>query len=178
MNFVHCECNGDRAKYLGLIFAIAFCTFLLENQTSISRAFSAYRQSDSRCDRCGCMGDGCETEYFEQTTRGAERHRPDAGTAVSACRMAVSFQRSPSPGLVRRKFRYLYSARPRRRDADRRSAEMLLGSGNGYRERTPSLSTTPATSCSSGRTTGTRRELEMNDHKVKIVGISDASAPF
>jgi len=27
--------TGDRAKYLGLIFTIAFCTFLLENQTSI-----------------------------------------------------------------------------------------------------------------------------------------------
>ena len=27
--------TGDRAKYLGLIFAIAFSTFLLENQTSI-----------------------------------------------------------------------------------------------------------------------------------------------
>ena len=27
--------TADRAKYLGLIFAIAFCTFLLENQTSI-----------------------------------------------------------------------------------------------------------------------------------------------
>jgi putative ABC transport system permease protein len=26
---------GERAKYLGLIFAIAFSTFLLENQTSI-----------------------------------------------------------------------------------------------------------------------------------------------
>src|SRR5260370_11561425 len=24
---------GDRAKYFGLVFAIAFCTFLLENQT-------------------------------------------------------------------------------------------------------------------------------------------------
>ena len=27
--------TGDRAKYFGLVFAIAFCTFLLENQTSI-----------------------------------------------------------------------------------------------------------------------------------------------
>ena len=36
MNFVALEMlTGDRAKYLGLIFAIAFCTFLLENQTSI-----------------------------------------------------------------------------------------------------------------------------------------------
>src|SRR6202011_6383789 len=36
MNFVALRMlTGDRAKYLGLIFAIAFCTFLLENQTSI-----------------------------------------------------------------------------------------------------------------------------------------------
>jgi hypothetical protein len=27
--------TGDRAKYFGLVFAVAFCTFLLENQTSI-----------------------------------------------------------------------------------------------------------------------------------------------
>ena len=27
--------TGDRAKYFGLIFAIAFSTFLLQNQTSI-----------------------------------------------------------------------------------------------------------------------------------------------
>jgi len=27
--------TGDRARYLGLIFTIAFCTFLLENQTPI-----------------------------------------------------------------------------------------------------------------------------------------------
>src|SRR5947199_10676421 len=36
MNFVALRMlTGDRAKYLGLIFAIACCTFLLENQTSI-----------------------------------------------------------------------------------------------------------------------------------------------
>jgi putative ABC transport system permease protein len=36
MNFVAFRMlTGDRAKYLGLIFAIAFSTFLLENQTSI-----------------------------------------------------------------------------------------------------------------------------------------------
>jgi putative ABC transport system permease protein len=33
LNFVALRMlTGDRAKYLGLIFAIAFCTFLLENQ--------------------------------------------------------------------------------------------------------------------------------------------------
>ena len=36
MNFVALKIlTGDRAKYLGLIFAIAFSTFLLQNQTSI-----------------------------------------------------------------------------------------------------------------------------------------------
>jgi hypothetical protein len=41
MNFIALKMlTGDRAKYLGLIFAIAFCTFLLENQTSISRAIA------------------------------------------------------------------------------------------------------------------------------------------
>jgi hypothetical protein len=36
MNFVALKMlTADRAKYFGLVFAIAFCTFLLENQTSI-----------------------------------------------------------------------------------------------------------------------------------------------
>ena len=36
MNFIALRMlTGDRAKYFGLVFAIAFCTFLLENQTSI-----------------------------------------------------------------------------------------------------------------------------------------------
>jgi len=36
MNFVAIKMlTGDRAKYLGLIFAIAFASFLLENQSSI-----------------------------------------------------------------------------------------------------------------------------------------------
>jgi len=60
MNFVALRMlTGDRAKYLGLIFAIAFCTFLLENQTSIFASIpQAHRQSDSRRDRCGRVGDG------------------------------------------------------------------------------------------------------------------------
>jgi len=36
MNFIALKMlTGDQAKYLGLIFTIAFCTFLFENQTSI-----------------------------------------------------------------------------------------------------------------------------------------------
>jgi len=36
MNFIALKMlTGEQSKYLGLVFAIAFCTFLLENQLSI-----------------------------------------------------------------------------------------------------------------------------------------------
>ena len=69
MNFVALRMlTGDRAKYLGLIFAIAFCTFLLENQTSIFA--SILNRTGSQIldvtDADVWVMDG-KTEYFEQT---------------------------------------------------------------------------------------------------------------
>src|SRR4029453_8650460 len=59
---------GDRAKYLGLIFAIAFCTFLLENQTSIFAGIleRTGRQILDVTDADIWVMDA-KTEYFEQT---------------------------------------------------------------------------------------------------------------
>ena len=69
MNFVALRMlTGDRAKYLGLIFAIAFCTFLLENQTSIFA--SILKRTGSQIldvtDADVWVMDA-KTEYFEQT---------------------------------------------------------------------------------------------------------------
>ena len=69
MNFVALRMlTGDRAKYLGLIFAIAFCTFLLENQTSIFA--SILNRTGSQIldvtDANVWVMDA-KTEYFEQT---------------------------------------------------------------------------------------------------------------
>src|SRR6476661_4006150 len=69
MNFVALRMlTGDRAKYLGLIFAIAFCTFLLENQTSIFA--SILKRTGSQIldvtDADVWVMDG-KTEYFEET---------------------------------------------------------------------------------------------------------------
>src|SRR5260370_35424430 len=69
MNFIALKMlTGDRAKYLGLIFAIAFCTFLLENQTSIFA--SILKRTGSQIldvtDADVWAMDG-KTEYFEQT---------------------------------------------------------------------------------------------------------------
>src|SRR5260370_3626034 len=60
--------TGGRAKYLGLIFAIAFCTFLLQNQSSIFAGIM--RRTGSQIaditDASVWVMDP-KTEYFEQT---------------------------------------------------------------------------------------------------------------
>src|SRR5260370_15291394 len=69
MNFVALKMlTGDRAKYLGLIFAIAFCTFLLENQTSIFA--SILKRTGSQLldvTDADVWAMDSKTEYFEQT---------------------------------------------------------------------------------------------------------------
>jgi len=132
MNFIALKIlTGDRAKYLGLIFAIAFCTFLLENQTSIFA--SILKRTGSQIldvtDADVWVMDG-KTEYFEQT-KALKDNRPDAGTGRERRRMGSEtlqrLSRRPNP---RRKVRFVHTLRPRRRDADWRSAEdvaRLLG---------------------------------------------------
>ena len=71
MNFVALRMlTGDRAKYFGLVFAIAFCTFLLENQTSIFAGILTRTGSQilDVTDADVWVMDP-QTEYFEQTKR-------------------------------------------------------------------------------------------------------------
>lgn len=68
MNFVALKMlMGDRAKYLGLIFTIAFASFLLANQVSIFcnimlRTASQYR----RRARCRSVGHGSGDAIFRR----------------------------------------------------------------------------------------------------------------
>src|SRR5262245_62871433 len=60
--------TGDRAKYLGLVFTIAFCTFLLENQSSIFAGImkrTGSQIADVTDAEIWVMDP--KTEYFEQT---------------------------------------------------------------------------------------------------------------
>src|SRR5215469_6952756 len=69
MNFIALKMlTGDRAKYLALIFAIAFSTFLLENQTSIFAGILKRTGSQIHdvIDADIWVMDRA-TEYFEQT---------------------------------------------------------------------------------------------------------------
>src|SRR4029434_398472 len=69
MNFVALRMlTGDRGKYLGLVFAIACSTFLLENQTSIFIGIlkrTGARIADVTDAEVWVMD--AETQYFEET---------------------------------------------------------------------------------------------------------------
>lgn len=172
--------TGDRAKYLGLIFAIAFCTFLLENQTSIFAGI--LRRTGSQIldvTESDIWVMDAKTEYFDQTkalkdtdvnrVRGVEgvqwAVRLFKGNAVART-MDGKFAASLCFGLDDATL----TGVPRK---------MLLGSWEQLREpdaivvdKAGYLLLFP------GEPLAIDRTLELNDHKAVIVGISDASAPF
>ena len=171
---------GERAKYLGLIFSIAFSTFLLENQTSIFAGIlkrTASQVVDITDADIWVMDP--RTQYFEQTralkdtdlfrVRGVPGVRYAVrlfkGTPVARAPDGV-FSQTIALGLD---------------DATLAGAprKMLLGSWERLREpdaividKAGYVLLFPGQPLELGRT------LELNDHKVSIVGISDASAPF
>jgi putative ABC transport system permease protein len=181
MNFVALRMlTGDRSKYFGLVFAIAFCTFLLENQTSIFANImrrTASQILDVTDAEVWVMDP--QTEYLDQTKALKDtdltrvRGVPGVGWAVRL------FKGNPVAKTVKGKFAVslllglddaTLSGAPRK---------MLLGSWQRLREpdslvidQAGYVLLYPGEPLELGRT------LEMNDHRVTIVGISDASAPF
>ena len=181
MNFVALRMlTGDRSKYFGLVFAIAFCTFLLENQTSIFANIlkrTASQILDVTDAEVWVMDP--KTEYWEQTKALKDtdltrvRGVPGVGWAVRL------YKGAPVARTLSGKFAVCFliglddatlAGAPRR---------MLLGSWERLREpdsvvvdKAGYVLLFPGEPLELGRT------LEMNDHKVTIVGISDASAPF
>src|SRR6266478_3251838 len=181
MNFIALKMlTGDRAKYLGLIFTIAFCTFLLENQTSIFAGILRRTGSQIKdvTDAEIWVMDP-KTEYFEQTkalkdtdltrVRGVEgvqwavrlfKGSPVARTGDG--KFAVSICLGLDDGTL--------TGAPRK---------MLLGSWERLREPDAVvIDQAGYVLLFPGEPLELGRILEMNDHRVAIVGISDASAPF
>jgi putative ABC transport system permease protein len=172
--------TGDGAKYLGLVFAIAFCTFLLENQTSIFAGILS-RTGNQILDVTDAevwVMDP-QTKYFEETKALKDtdllrvRGVPGLEWAVRlfkggpvARTQAGRFSQCVVLGLD---------------DATLVGAprNMLLGSWERLREpdsividKAGYILLFPDEPLELGRI------LEMNDHLVRIVGISDASAGF
>ena len=181
MNFVALRMlTGDRAKYFGLVFAIAFCTFLLENQTSIFA--SIMRRTSSQIldvtDAEVWVMDP-QTEYFEQTKALKDTDLTRVRSVPGVAWAVRLFKGSPVARTLSGKFAVsevfglddaTLSGAPRK---------MLLGSWERLREPdSVVIDQAGYVLLFPGEPLELGRILEMNDHRVAIVGISDASAPF
>ena len=172
--------TADRSKYLGLIFAIAFCSFLLQNQTSIFAGILKRTGSQIAdvTDASVWVMDP-KTEYFEQTKALKEtdllRVRGVDGVAW-AVRL---FKGNPVAKTENGKFAVAFMigvddatlvGAPRKmilgRWEDLRGPDSVIVDRAGYQLLYP------------GEPERLGRTIELNDHRVTIVGISDASAPF
>jgi len=181
MNFVALRMlTGDRAKYLALIFAIAFCTFLLENQTSIFA--SILKRTGSQIldvtDANVWVMDG-KTEYFEQTKALKDTDLTRV-RGVNGVEWAVKLFKG-YPVARTRAGKFASCILLGLDDATLTGAprKMLLGSWERLREPDSIvIDNAGYILLFPGEPLELDREMEMNDHKVKIVGISDASAPF
>ncbi len=181
MNFVALRMlTGDRAKYFGLVFAIAFCTFLLENQTSIF-ANIMKRTGNQILDVTDAevwVMDP-KTEYWEQT-KALKDTDLSRVRGVPGVQWAVRlFKGNPVARTPEGKFAASFLIGLDDATLAGAPRKMLLGSWERLREphsvvvdEAGYVLLFPGAPLALGRT------LEMNDHRVTIVGISNAAAPF
>src|SRR5215831_6422451 len=181
MNFVALRMlTGDRAKYFGLVFAIAFCTFLLENQTTIFANImkrTASQILDVTDAEVWVMDP--QTEYWDQTKALKDTDLTRV-RGVPGVQWAVRlFKGSPVARTVDGRFASAFLIGLDDGTLAGAPREMLLGSWERLREpdsvvidQAGYILLFPDQPLALGRT------LEMNDHRVTIVGISDVPAPF
>jgi len=181
MNFIAIRMlTGDRAKYLALIFAIAFSTFLLENQTSIFAGILRRTGSQIRdVTEAAVWVMDRDTEYFEQT-KALKDTDLNRVRGVDGVQWAVRlFKGSPVARTLAGKFATTFCLGVDDATLTGAPRKMLLGSWERLWEpdsvvidKAGYILLFPDQPLQLGRT------LELNDHKVSIVGISDASARF
>ncbi len=172
--------TGDRAKYLALVFAISFCTFLLQNQTSIFAGIlvrTGHQVLDVVDAEVWVMDP--KTEYFEQTKALKDTDLTRV-RGVPGVEWAVRlFKGNPVARTPTGKFGAAFLLGLDDATLTGAPRKMLLGSIERLREpdaviidRAGYLLLFPGEPLELGRT------LEMNDHRAVIVGISEAGAPF
>jgi putative ABC transport system permease protein len=181
MNFVALRMlTGDRAKYFGLVFAIAFCTFLLENQTSIF-ANIMKRTGNQILDVTDAevwVMDP-KTEYWEQT-KALKDTDLSRVRGVPGVRWAVRlFKGNPVARTPDGKFASSFLIGVDDATLAGAPRKMLMGSWERLREpNSVVVDQAGYVLLFPGAPLALERTLEMNDHRVTIVGISDAAAPF
>lgn len=181
MNFVALRMlTGDRAKYFGLVFAIAFCTFLLENQTSIFANIlkrTASQILDVTDAEVWVMDP--TTEYWEQTKALKDTDLTRV-RGVSGVQWAVRlFKGNPVARTPTGKFAVSFLIGLDDATLAGAPRKMLLGDWERLRQpNSVVIDKAGYILLFPDEPLRLERTLEMNDHRVTIVGISDASAPF
>jgi putative ABC transport system permease protein len=181
MNFVALKMlTGDRAKYLGLVFTIAFCTFLLENQTSIFAGImkrTGHQILDVTDAEIWVMD--ARTEYFEQTKALKDTDLTRV-RGVDGVQWAVKlFKGGPVVRTLAGKFAGSICLGLDDATLTGAPRKMLLGSWERLREPdSVVIDQAGYVLLFPDEPLQLDRTLELNDHKATIVGISDASAPF
>ncbi len=181
MNFVALRMlTGDRAKYLGLVFAIAFSTFLLENQTSIFAGImgrTGNQITDVSEAEVWVMDP--QTVYFEET-KALKDTDLNRVRGVSGVQWAVRLLKGgPVARTPAGKFSQCVVLGLDDATLVGAPRKMILGDWQRLREpdsvvidKAGYFLLFPGEPLEIGRT------LELNDHLVRIVGISDAKPGF
>src|SRR5260370_11794358 len=181
MNFIALKMlTGDRAKYLGLIFTIAFCTLLLENQSSIFSGILKRTGSQiADVTDAEIWVIDAKTEYVEQTKALKDTDLTRV-RGVDGVQWAVKlFKGSPVARTLDGKFAVSFCLGLDDATLAGAPRKMLLGSWERLRE--PDAVVIDKAGYEllfPDEPLQLDRTLEVNDHKATIVGISDASAAF
>ncbi len=181
MNFVAVRMlTGDRAKYLGLIFAIAFSSFLIAQQVSIFAGLLNRMRSQilDITDGDIWVMDSA-TQYVDEVYA----LRDDALyriRGVSGVRWAVPlFKGQPVARALNGRFRSVILMGLDDASLAGAPHKMILGSIQSLRDPDAVIIDLAGYHfLFPGQPPRLGDVLEMNDHRARIVGISDASAPF
>src|SRR5438093_6127179 len=181
MNFVALKMlTGDRAKYLGLIFAVAFSSFLIAHQSSIFTGIMDRTRSQIKdvTDADIWVMDR-NTQYFDEvnalTDNDLYRVR-----GVSGVKWAVPlFKGNPRAKAPDGKFRVVILLGLDDATLVGAPRKMVLGSADDLREPDAAIIDEAGYRFFfPNQPLGLGKTLELNDHRARLVGICDASAPF
>jgi putative ABC transport system permease protein len=181
MNYVALKMlTGDRAKYLGLIFAIAFSSFLIAHQASIfSGIMDRTRSQIKDISDADIWVMDPHTEYFDEINALTENDLYRV-RGVSGVKWAVPlFKGQPRAKTPDGTFRVVILLGLDDATLVGAPRKMLMGSVGDLRQPDAAIidwagyqRLFPNEPLQTGKT------LEMNDHRVRLVGICDASSPF
>ncbi|MBV8071155.1 MAG: FtsX-like permease family protein [Acidobacteriaceae bacterium] len=181
MNFVALQMLlGDRAKYIGLVMAVAFSTFLMSDQSSIfSGVMNRTRSQIQDVQDASIWVMDPKTQYFDEV-KALNDNVLYRVRGVPGVEWAVPMYKGlPTARAINGDFRTVLlmsvddnslAGAPRRLlagdIADLRQPDSVLMDRAAYSFFFPN------------QPLSTGKAFEMNDHRVKVVGIFESSAPF